>query len=384
MALLAPLFALAGRFVGRLLTTTLGWASIMLFGRVPQDRQVWLAVLTFGSIAWVVTAVGVLIPPFGVFLLTALPLPAWINQDLVRIAMLVAALLLPAVLGAVALLIADPADRPQGREMLVSVARGYLLAPALAITLVVLAAAGTVRKVDSAIHRRTDAHLPMVVRPTRYEALVADVESSLKPTLVARRRPGSVVLTIPARMLAAIAQGGIRRLVPDQLIELVGPTLTVSVYPADLAMSGTKDAVAHARAVVTRDVRSKDAWFTTTKEAQAIEDRLVALEEQHGAPTAEELDAVDRQLIALTASQDEWEVLYRRRLQLVTSGHVDVASAAVDGERPPPTGKASAPGTPHAQGLRRPSLETVVSLATVIAVVLDLIVAAWSSRRRDD
>lgn len=384
MAILAPLFALVGRFVGRVLTTTLGWASILLFGRVPQDRQVWLAVLTFGSIAWVVTAAGVLVPAVGVFLLTALPLPSWINQDIIRLAMLAATLLLPAILGGVALLVADPADRPKGVSMLASVARGYLLAPALAVTLVILAVAGSVRKIDSAIHRRTDAHLPMVVRPTRYEALVGDVEASLKPALITGRRPGSQVLTVPARLLAAIAQGGIRRLVPDQLIELVGPTLTVSVYPADLAMSGSKDAVAHARAVVTRDVRSKDAWFTTTKEAQAIEDRLVALEEQHRPPTAEELDGVDRQLTALSASQDEWEVLYRRRLQLVTSGRADVASASVDGGRPAPSphSPVSESSAPERSGPRRPSLGNLVGLATFVAATLDLGLAAWSSWRR--
>jgi hypothetical protein len=384
VALLAPLFALVGRFVGRVLTTTLGWASILLFGRVPEDRQVWLAVLTFGSIAWVVTAAGVLVPAVGVFLLTALPLPSWINQDLIRLVMLAAAILLPAILGAVTLLVADPADRPRGTAILASVARGYLLAPALAVTLVILAVAGSIRKIDSAIHRRTDAHLPMVVRPTRYEALVDDVEASLKPALITGRRPGSQVLTVPARMLAAIAQGGIRRLVPDQLIELVGPTLTVSIYPADLAMSGTKDAVAHGRAVVTRDVRSKDAWFTTTREAQAIEDRLVALEEQHRPPTAEELDGVDRQLIALTASQEEWEVLYRRRLQLVTSGRADVSSGRVDGGRPAPAPRSpvAEPTTTEVPRTRRPSLGTLVGLATFVAASLDLGLMAWSSWRR--
>ena len=43
MALLGPLVALLGRFVGRILTTTLGWASTLLFGRVAQSRQIWLA-----------------------------------------------------------------------------------------------------------------------------------------------------------------------------------------------------------------------------------------------------------------------------------------------------------------------------------------------------
>src|SRR5512132_13438 len=98
MALLASLFAVVGRFVGRILTTTLGWASVLLFGRVPQDRQVWLAVLTFGSLAWVALAAGVLIPDVGTFLLAAVPRPDWIPEDLVRLGMLAGAVVLPAVI----------------------------------------------------------------------------------------------------------------------------------------------------------------------------------------------------------------------------------------------------------------------------------------------
>src|SRR5215218_4028447 len=108
MALIASLVALLGRFVGRALTTTLGWASVMLFGRIPQDRQVWLAVLTFGSLAWVATVVGVLLPNVGEVLLAALPLPDWVPDDLVRLVMLVVALVLPAILGGVTLLLFDP------------------------------------------------------------------------------------------------------------------------------------------------------------------------------------------------------------------------------------------------------------------------------------
>src|SRR5436190_15493680 len=135
MAVIGSLFAVLGKFVGRLLTTTLGWASVLLFGRVPQDRQVWLAALTFGSLAWVATDVGVLIPDGGTFLLALVPRPEWVPEWTVRLAMLVAALLLPALIGGVSLLVSDPEDRPKGLGVLAAVLRGYLLAPALALTL---------------------------------------------------------------------------------------------------------------------------------------------------------------------------------------------------------------------------------------------------------
>ncbi len=309
MAVIASLFAVVGRFVGRVLTTTLGWASIMLFGRIPQDRQVWLAVLTFGSLAWVAAAVGVVVPDVGAMLLTALPLPDWVPEDLVRLAMLGIALLLPAVLGGVTLLLFDPEDRPKGLELVKQVLRGYPLVPALAVTLVLLAVAGTIRKIDSLVHRREDAHVAIVVRPGRYDALVDTLEETLRAgELVTARRAGPSVLTTSAKLLARIAGRGIARLVPDRLVELYGPSVALSVYPSDLAMTGAADALARARALVTRDIPSRDAWFTTTKEAQKIEDRLAALETADVATRDRELPDLDRDLLNLTIDQDTFEV----------------------------------------------------------------------------
>jgi len=373
MALIASILALVGRFVGRVLTTTLGWASVLLFGRIPQDRQIWLAVLTFGSLAWVGTVVGVLLPDIGTMLIAAAPLPDWVPDDLVRLAMLTAALVLPAVLGGATLLLFDPADRPKGREMLVQVARGYALAPLLAVTLVVLAVAGTLRKLDSLAHRREDAHVPIVVRPGRYEALVATLERTLREgELVDRRRPGSSVLTTPARLLARVAGRGIGSLVPDQLIELHGPGLAVAVYPSDLALTGEKDDVARARALVVRDVPSKDAWFTTTKEAQRIEDRLAALESADPAVRDAMLPDIDRDLLDLTVDQDTFEVLYRRRLQLAVEPHADVAGV----ESPTP----DAPPAPEPEPRWRLSLGSVVGLVVAVLTAIDLALVALRDR----
>ncbi len=42
MAILAALIAFGSRFATKILTTTLGWASTLLFGRVPASRQILL------------------------------------------------------------------------------------------------------------------------------------------------------------------------------------------------------------------------------------------------------------------------------------------------------------------------------------------------------
>lgn len=365
MAIVASLFALVGRFVGRVLTTTLGWASVLLFGRVPQDRQIWLAVLTFGSLAWVALAAGVLVPDVGTILLAAVPRPDWIPEDLVRWAMLAGALLLPAVIGGVTLLLQDPEDRPKGVELAKQVARGYALVPTLAVTLVVLAVAGTLGKLNSVIHRRQDAHVAVVVRPGRYEALVDTLDETLRGGgLVTTRGAGPSVLTIPAKALAKVGGGGIGSLVPDRLVVLQGPEVKVSVYPADLAITGTKDAVPKARALVARDVPSRDAWFTTTKEAQKLEDELAALETVDLTTREERLAGLDARLLDLEVDQETFEVLYRRRLQLALPPESDVRTAA---EPSPP--REEPPG-------RRVSIGSIVGAVLAALSAIDIILTA--------
>ena len=73
MALLAALIALGSKFAGKVLTTALGWAATLLFGRVPADRQILLVGITFGSVIWLALLVGVLVPDVGTFLLLLVP-----------------------------------------------------------------------------------------------------------------------------------------------------------------------------------------------------------------------------------------------------------------------------------------------------------------------
>ncbi|HJU47373.1 MAG TPA: hypothetical protein VJ689_04515 [Gaiellaceae bacterium] len=378
MALIASLFALVGRFVGRVLTTTLGWASVLLFGRIPQDRQIWLAVLTFGSLAWVAAVLGVLVPDVGTVLLAAVPRPDWIPEDIVRLAMLATALLLPAILGAVTLLLFEPEDRPSGTALVMQLLRGYAIVPILAITLVVLAVVGTVRKLDSLAHRREDAHVPIVVRPGRYDSLVDTLESTLRRAeLVEVRHHGATVLTTPAKLLARVAGRGIGRLVPDRLIELRGPSISVAIYPADLSMSGSKESVAKARALVTRDIPSRDAWFTTTKEAQRVEDRLAALETADAATREAELPDVDRDMLDLTVDQDAFEVLYRRRLQLAIGPGGD---AEPSGSLARPESGNAGVEEPPADAGRRPTFGTVLGLAVAALTTIDIALVALRDR----
>jgi hypothetical protein len=53
MAIIGSVFALLGRFAGRLINALLGWATLLLFGRVEARKQTILGFLALASLAWV-------------------------------------------------------------------------------------------------------------------------------------------------------------------------------------------------------------------------------------------------------------------------------------------------------------------------------------------
>ena len=390
MALISGVIGLLGRFAGRLLNTTLGWATILLFGKVAQSRQVLLLVMVVGSLAWVAAVVGVLVPQVGALLITAIPTPDFIEVEWIRVAMLLAALILPPGVGVAAVFVTPAAQRGSPRDMAVNVVRGYPFTFVLALTIVVLAVIATVRKARSLARRWEDAHVPVIVKPGAYETVLARLRSVLAGAgleLEIRKAPTS--MSAPARLLNAVAGRGLGELVPDELKLLQSPDLEVLVYPSDLAISGTRERVALARATIASTLTGAAAYLTTTAEAQAVEDRIQRLAEKQEATgtgdgrvrSAERIEQVrnlDSELVSLTIPFEEWETLYRQRLQverdLLRDGNEDGNANGSDG---------GAGGGPGPESRRRAGkLDVGVAAVGLGLVALDI--AMLMGRRRDE
>jgi hypothetical protein len=326
MAILAGIFGLLGRAVGKLLTAALGWASTLLFGRVPKNKQIILVLVTFGSIAWVAMVLGVLFPDVGTFLLAFVPAPDYL-EPWIRLAMLAGAIVTPLLIGVATLFIQDKGSRPAGLVAVRGVLRGYPLALVLAFVLVFLGVVSVARKARSLAKRWSDAHVPIVVREGGYDQMVVDLERALDDAgLDVTRRPAPGVMSVPGKMLASIAGAGVRALVPDQLVQLVGRDIEVALYPSDIAIAGRETKVTRARAAVASRLTGTPAFLTTSAEAQAVEERLerLATTSQPGPQADAELAAIDKILATLDIPYEEWEVLYRMRLQVerdLLAGH---------------------------------------------------------------
>ena len=261
MPLLGALLALAGRFVGRLLTMAFGWASLMLFGRVPQSKQVLLAAVALGAVLWAAIVVSVLIPPARDVLLGFLPMPDWVTEELLSLAMLVAALALPLLIGIGGLLLTDQNMRPHGPLAMVrQVLRGYPYAAALALTLVVLSVIAPVRRLTAMARGWDETHIPMLVHAGGYDQVVDDLEEALDASdLPVTRARAPLFVELPSKVLAVAGGSAVEALVPDRLLVLQGREIEVTLHPTDVAIRGKRAEVARARAAAARAVLSPAA-----------------------------------------------------------------------------------------------------------------------------
>jgi hypothetical protein len=178
----------------------------------------------------------------------------------------------------------------------------------------------------------------MVVNPGAYDQVAADLDEALAAAgLDLEPRDAPRTMSLPARWLALVAGGGSAGLVPDRLMQLDGADLDILIYPMDVLISGKPDEVTRARAAIASRLTTSAAHLTVTAEAQGIEDRLTALatspagagsRPRYDEAAETELGAIDQALATIRIPYEEWEVLYRQRLQVER----DLRAGAMAGE----------------------------------------------------
>lgn len=340
MAIIGSVFAMVGRFAGRLLNSALGWATLLLFGKVEGRKQTILLVIALASLVWILTIVGVIVPDIGAFLLAFVPVPDGVAEDWVRLGMLALALLIPLLVGAAAIYVTQADRRPKWFGLLTGVLRGYPFTLVLALTIAILAGVSIARKARSLSKRWEDAHVPVVVKPGGYERVLDDLRGVLdRSGLPVRTRPAPSIISLPPRMLDAVAGRTLGSLVPDRLMMLTGDELEVLVYPSDVAISGSKVAMARARAAIAIELTEAPAYLTTSAEAQRIEDATAELAGRAGErlPPTEwrrRLRELDPRIATLAVPFDEWETVYRQRLQVERDLLANEVDDAVHGATP--------------------------------------------------
>jgi hypothetical protein len=324
-------FAFIGRQLGRVLTLAFNWATIVLFGRVPQDRQLYLSGMALTALLWPIVLAGIAFPSFATLVLGFFTVPDWLDPW-VRVVMLALAILLPLVNGGLSTRLPDEGKRPKGRALATTILRGYPNSLALFVVLVWMMIVAPIGKLRALFKRWDAMHVPIAVKLGAYDTVVGDLAAALdRDGIEVTRRRAHWAYELPGKVLALLGGESVRSLVPTELAELAGVGFEMTLHPMDLSMLGRKVTVAHARAAIVRELTFTDAYQTWSKNAQALEDRLVK-----AARGEDDLDAIGSELKQKGFDFEEWEILYRLLLQVKLRVSLTETDAMEEAEEPIP------------------------------------------------
>jgi hypothetical protein len=341
MIVIQTVLALLIRSLGRVFNMAFGWATIMLFGRVPQERQIFLSIVAFGSIVWLTAVIGVAFPGAATFLLAFVSLPQWVHHIWIRIAMMVAVLVVPPLVGESAIRAMQPDAQPMGwsriRSALLS---GYRVTSGIALALVALMLVAPVLSIRNFMRRWTTRHIPIVIHREDYLEVLDRVQAVLAAGgMPAERSPAGGLLRLPTVIMAFTTGRKIRGL-DTEAARLSTGSVEIFLYPFDLVISGHKPHVSRAQSMVAERLPLTRAYMTWSHEGNVLEDRLkhirtrvdkqVHAGQLPAAGAMAELEKVGRDLALACLPYEEWEVLFRHLLM----AERDILLAARSPERP--------------------------------------------------
>lgn len=316
--MIVSILGVIGRSIGNVLTSSLGWASSLLYGRVPKDHQVFVEAMLGGSILWAFSSLLLLVGPLMSFAMATTPFVPSFGLAVLRVVLVLLFILLPPLVGLAGALVAGNDRRPRGVAIVGHALRGYPLTALIAAVSVFLPLAAAARRIGSLRRGWSDVHIPIIVKPGGYERMVDDLEIALRRVgLEVTRHPAPGIMSIPGKLLAIIAGKDVGDLLPDQIIEMRGRDLEVGVYPSDVVISGPPAERMRARAALMTGLARTAAHFTTSAESQRVEDRLErAVDPRIARQTAlADVASIDGELACLDVPTEDWDVLFRLRLQ---------------------------------------------------------------------
>lgn len=326
MVFFQALLALLTQSIGRILNTAFGWAMVVLFGKVPANKQLLLTLISLTSILWVLTVIGVIFPRSASFMIGFIKVPSYIDTTPIRLAMLPGAILLPAVVGVWNLLLTDKSARPVGRKDLCKeILRGYPFSLGLSITFITMLLAVPLMKVQELLKRYHAYHIPVMIKPKKYTAVVSELTDLLEskgihvtPTQASR------LVRWPTKLLSVFAVSSVSMFVANELMQLKWEDGEIVVHPSDLLVRGKPEIVTRVHGWIIADLALRSAYFTWHDEAHEIEDKLRQVRKytdenprtQTLAIISGKLEEIEHALHKINIPEDEWSVLFRQLLQM--------------------------------------------------------------------
>ena len=330
MPFLPFVLLLAWQALSRSASFALGWATSLYFGQVPGRQGRMLSVISLVAAGWVILVIGFAIPIFGGAVLEATGvIEENFDVEFIHYAGLVAGIVLvPPIVAAITVWGEFHEDRSIG-SWLRLVPMSYPSTAMLGASVLQMVAVTPVLLFQRWRQKKKYVQVSLVMREgsdddAMVEALRdaldsigirdVDVSEATGPKVWPMRTVGFAA----EHLLGAVVRGDPVRMASDEI--------EIFAYATNISIQGPKEETYRVRAAVQRKLGFHDAYLTWNDDAQEIEERLLtAHRDANGDVEAlrERLDEIQDAMDTASLNSEEWNVLYRRRLQVELAARAD-------------------------------------------------------------
>lgn len=323
MPFLPFVLLLAWQAVSRSASFALGWATALYFGQVPGRQGRILAVVSLLAIAWLIVVFGFGIPILGG---AALEAAGVIEENFDVQAFhylgLVAAVVLTPPAVAVSVVYGGFHEERDLKTWVRLVPSAYPATFMLGLSVLQMVLLTPFLLFQRWRQKRKLVQVPLVMRDgTSADDLLGAVETALKAAGIDDYHVEEATgpKSWPMRTMGFPARHLLGAVVRGEPIRIVDGDIEVLAYATNIAINGPKERAYEVRAAVEREVAFCNAYLTWNDEAQGLEDELMAADGQANGDLdrlRRRLDRIQARIDRASLNTEEWNVLYRLRLQV--------------------------------------------------------------------
>lgn len=338
MPFLPVVLLIAWQALGRGASFALGWATAIFFGQVPGNKGRLLSIMSLIAAAWVILLVGFALPLAAGWLVERAGLLS--NFDLPNLVvwgLTAAVVLMPPVVSAVAEWGAFDGSRSVG-GWLRRIPTSYPATASLGAAVLEMVAIAPALLINRVRNKRSLLQVPLMLGDgDSAEELIRPVIDALNTLDVGEFRTSELEgpISWPLRTATFAVERLLGRLVRGDPVLIEGDDLRVVVYATNVGILGRAEEGFRARAAVERELAFSAAYLTWSADSQRLEERLRRLYRERDGDVKRfdaALQELQRDIDSAPLASDEWNLLYRLRLQLEREARTgDTAASNGDG-----------------------------------------------------
>lgn len=322
MPFLPFVLLLAWQAISKSASFALGWATAIYFGQVPGKQGRTLAVISLAAAAWVIVVVGFAVPLLvGALLEMGGVIARNFEVTPLVVLWLVAAILLtPPVLAGITVLVKFHDERSFG-QWLRMIPTSYPATASLGAGVLQMVIFTPFLIVQRLIRKQSLLQTALSMREhTDEDDLAKVVTQALRSLGIERveveRAHGPI--TWPMLTVGFAARHLIGAVVRGDPVRLRADGLQLFAYATNVAVLGPSEQAHRARAALERELPFDRARITWSEDAQDLEDAIVKAYKDAGGDLGalhDKLDEVQERVDSQSLNVEEWNLLYRLRLQ---------------------------------------------------------------------